>query len=213
MHHILSDALPGMETRYRTNLINSLSGFKSLNLVGTHSSTKQTNLAVFSQVFHIGADPALLGLLVRPHTVPRHTLENIQETGDFTLNHIREEFMLQAHHTSARWEESEFSACHLTPWYSGHLSAPYVAEANVRIGLRLQETTPLACNNTVLLIGSVEEIWLPTGCLLADGFVDLQKAGSLTCSGLDSYHKVYKGMRLSYAKPHALPKVLNQNPL
>jgi hypothetical protein len=38
-----------------------------------------------------------------------------------------------------------------------------------------------------------------------DGFVDLEKAGTLTCSGLDSYHKTARIARLSYAKPDQVP--------
>ena len=35
-----------------------------------------------------------------------------------------------------------------------------------------------------------------------DGFVDIEKANSITCSGLDSYHKTIQLDRLSYAKPN-----------
>ena len=36
--------------------------------------------------------------------------------------------------------------------------------------------------------------------VLEDGFVDIEKAGSMTVSGLDSYHKTNRIARLSYAK-------------
>lgn len=201
MKHFTAADLPGLEQRYRTNLINSITGFKPVSLVGTISRDGITNLAVFSQVFHIGADPALIGLLVRPHTTPRHTLENIERTGYFTLNHIRAEFLHEAHHTSARWNESEFYACGLSPWFSKKFKAPYVEEAQVRLGLKLEETHTLAINNTIMVIGSLQEIWLPENCLGADGFVDLEAAGSLTSSGLDAYHTTQKVARLPYAKP------------
>lgn len=208
MQHILSEAFPAMEQRYRANLLNCISGFKSLHLVGTINLNKQTNLAPFSQVMHIGADPALIGLLVRPHTVSRHTLENILETSVFTLNNVREDFLLQSHHTSARWDESEFKECRLTPWYSTRLTAPYVAEANVRIGLKLVETHTLKTNKTVLVVGAVQEIMFPRNCLMADGYLDMEKAGSLTSLGLDSYHHTQALARLSYAKPDRLPSLL-----
>ena len=35
----------------------------------------------------------------------------------------------------------------------------------------------------------------------ADGFIDLEKANTVTCSGLDSYHTTSRLARLSYAKP------------
>ena len=46
-----------MEDRKRIALINSLSGFKSLNLIGTINNQGQTNLAIFNSVVHIGANP------------------------------------------------------------------------------------------------------------------------------------------------------------
>ncbi|WP_224994578.1 flavin reductase family protein [Cesiribacter sp. SM1] len=208
MEHIIAADLPNLEQGYRRNLINSITGFKSVSLVGTINRSGITNLAVFSQIFHLGADPALIGVLVRPQTTPRHTLMNMEETGYFTINHIRQDFLYQAHHTSARWDHSEFHACRLTPWYSKGMKAPYVAEANIRIGLQLAETQTLAINKTVLVIGAIEEIWVPENCLGADGFVDLEEAGSLTCSGLDSYHSTKKVARLTYAKPANIPRLL-----
>jgi len=77
LRHIDRDAIATMEKGYRTNFINSLSGFKSLNMVGTINPEGKTNLAVFSQVFHLGANPALMGMIVRPDSVPRHTLTNM----------------------------------------------------------------------------------------------------------------------------------------
>ena len=79
----------------RMNLINSLSGFKSVNLIGTINSLDDDavpNLSLFSSALHIGADPALMGILFRPVVADgktsRHTYENIQKTGYFTVNHV-----------------------------------------------------------------------------------------------------------------------------
>jgi flavin reductase (DIM6/NTAB) family NADH-FMN oxidoreductase RutF len=190
-----------MEKQFRTNLINSLSGFKSVCLVGTQNKDGITNLAIFSQVFHIGANPALMGMLVRPDSVRRDTLTNLQETGYFTLNHIRANFFKQAHQTAARYEVSEFEAVGLTPLYSEFVKAPYVAESHVRIGLSFAERHNLAINSTVLIIGKVEEVFAPANCITADGYLDIEKAGTITCSSLDSYHTTHRLARLSYAKP------------
>lgn len=42
----------------------------------------------------------------------------------------------------------------------------------------------------------------PESCYNEDGFVSIEKANSITCSGLDSYHKTFQLDRLSYAKPN-----------
>lgn len=190
-----------MEKQFRTNFINSLSGFKSANLIGTVSKEGITNLAIFSQVFHVGANPALMGVLVRPDSARRHTLENIEATGFFTLNHIREDFYKQAHQTSARYAVSEFDACGFTPVVGDMHPAPYVEEAHIRIGLSLAEKHILAINGTILVIGKVVETIIREDCISDDGYIDIEKAGSITCSSLDSYHTTQRLGRLPYAKP------------
>ncbi|MEM6844112.1 MAG: flavin reductase [Bacteroidota bacterium] len=190
-----------LDKRFRTNLINSLTGFKSVSLIGSISSEGSTNLAVFSQIIHVGANPPLIGILFRPHTVPRHTLENILATTSFTINHIRSSFVGKAHHTSARWDRSEFEACDLTPEYLVDFSAPFIFEAWVKIGLSYVEHYTLKCNETVFLVGEIQKILVPDDALGSDGFIDLVKAGTMTCSGLDAYHEVYETTRFAYAKP------------
>ncbi len=199
--HYLASDFEGFEKQFRTNFINSLSGFKSVNLVGTVSQEGITNVAIFSQVFHIGANPALMGLLVRPDTVRRHTLENIESVGYFTLNHVHSRFYKQAHQTSARYQVSEFEACGLTPEFSSLHPAPYVAESHIKIGLALAEKHYLTINGTILVIGKVIETFVPLDCIMPDGYIDIEKAESITCSSLDSYHITQRLSRLSYAKP------------
>lgn len=190
-----------LERFFRTNLINSLTGFKSVALIGTRNEAGQENLAIFSQIIHVGANPPLMGVLFRPDTVARHTLENIRSTHAFTINHIRPEFVKQAHHTAARWEASEFAACDLTPEYDNAFPAPFVGEAQVKMGLRVVEEQQLI-NETVLVVGEIQQLHVPDDCLGGDGFVDLERAESVTCSGLDAYHTTQKLVRLSYAKPN-----------
>jgi flavin reductase (DIM6/NTAB) family NADH-FMN oxidoreductase RutF len=204
MHIITFTAsdIAGMERFYRANLINSLSGFKSANLVGTVSGVGETNLAIFSQVFHVGANPPLIGMLVRPDSVERHTLRNLLDTGYFTLNHVHESFYRQAHQTSARYEVSEFEACGFTAQFTNTLPAPYVAEAQVKIGLQLAQRTDITLNGTILIIGQILEVVMPEDCLLGDGYLDIEKAGTITASALDGYHSTQQLSRLAYAKPN-----------
>ncbi|MFT6737257.1 MAG: flavin reductase (DIM6/NTAB) family NADH-FMN oxidoreductase RutF, partial [Kangiellaceae bacterium] len=67
-------AILDLPQRTRANFINSLSGFKSANLIGTQSIEGVNNLSMVSSVFHVGANPPLIGMLIRPHTVKRDTL-------------------------------------------------------------------------------------------------------------------------------------------
>lgn len=197
-----------LERFFRTNLINSVTGFKSVALIGTVSEAGQENLAIFSQIIHVGANPPLLGILFRPDKVERHTLENVRSTQTFTVNHIRPGFVKQAHHTAARWEVSEFAACNLAPEYKDEFPSPFVGEALVKMGLKFVEEQQLI-NETILVVGEVQQLYVPEDCLGDDGFVDLENAQSVTCSGLDSYHTTQKIVRLSYAKPDQPLKEIN----
>lgn len=202
--HISSNAIMAMEKQERVHFINSLGGFKSVALVGTIDNKGKTNLAVFSSLIHIGANPALIALIFRPSPPERNTLSNIIETGFYTLNHINEKIYQQAHQTSARYEKevSEFDETGLTPEYKNNFRAPFVKESLVQIGMAFREKIDITINNTIMVIGEIVEVYFPENCLCKDGFIDLEKANSITCSGLDSYHKTIQLDRLSYAKPY-----------
>jgi flavin reductase (DIM6/NTAB) family NADH-FMN oxidoreductase RutF len=206
----LQDIL-SFEQRYRATFINSIGGFKSVALIGTKNSSGQTNLAIFNSLVHIGANPPLLGFIVRPDSVERHTLENILETNFFTVNHITENFYLKAHQTSARYPRniSEFEASGLTEYYRDDFHAPFVEQSPVQIAVEFQQKTDLTINGTILIIGLIKFIRIPQVSLSADGFVDLNKSGTITCVGLDAYYKTDMLSRLSYAKPDKHPTPIN----
>jgi flavin reductase (DIM6/NTAB) family NADH-FMN oxidoreductase RutF len=196
------------EKLFRTNFVNSLSGFKSSSLIGTISKEGKTNLAIFSSVIHVGANPPLIGLLMRPVSVERHTYNNIKETDYFTINHINKDIFKQAHQTSARYEKdiSEFDTCGLTPEFTERIKAPYVKESKIKIGLKFVEEQEIKSNGTVFIVGEIVEVILPDDFVLSDGFIDVEKAGTIAISSLDSYHETKKIARLSYAKPGIEPK-------
>jgi hypothetical protein len=66
--------------------------------------------------------------------------------------------------------------------------------------VQFKERINITTNNTVLVIGQITQVYFPNNCLCDDGFLDIEKAESITCSGLDSYHKTERLARLSYAK-------------
>lgn len=191
------------ERLYRTAFVNSLSGFKGANLIGTISKVNKTNLAMFNSVIHVGANPPALGFLMRPVSVERHTYNNLRETGFFTVNHINKSIFKKAHQTSARYEKeiSEFDECGLTAEYSKSFPAPYVKESVVKIGLNYIEEYEIKYNGTIFIVGEISEIILPKDIIEKDGLVNIEKAGTVAISGLDTYHKTKKIARLSYAKP------------
>lgn len=193
----------GMDRRFRTQLINSMPGVKALNLVGTRDVNGQENLAVFNSIFHVGANPPYLGMIVRPDSVDRHTWQNIQATGSYTLNAVGADFYRKAHQTSARYEKhiSEFDAVGLNSEYRDGVMSPFVAESAIKIGLELQEFQRVECNGTLIVIGNVTYVEINESLIAEDGSVDLVKAQSVGSIGLDGYVDLSWIDRLSYAKP------------
>lgn len=190
----------------RLTLINTITGFKSGNLVGTVNADGLPNLAIFSSAVHIGSEPPLIGIVTRP-IVPdgkttRHTYDNLKKSGFFTLNHVHTGMIRQAHQTSASYPEnvSEFEAVGLTPQYLGLGNTPYVAESRIKMGLEYVEEYAIQANQTILIIGKVLELILPDDCLDDQGNLNLNQAETVAVSGLDTYHAPQFLDRLAYAR-------------
>lgn len=197
-----SQGLKQLDTRFRAHLINSLSGFKSANLIGTVDGNEQTNLSIVSSVVHLGANPPLIGMVMRPNSVPRHSFENLLETEIFTVNQVSSDFYQAAHQTSARYDKSqcEFHAVGLTPQYFDGFDAPFVAESELKYAVRLVEVKHIEVNSTEFVIGEIVLLYVNDKAIKADGFVDIETLNTVAVSGLDSYHTTKRLERLSYAK-------------
>lgn len=198
------------DRRWRATFVNSLSGFKSAALLGTRSAVGLENVSIFSQILHLGAAPALLGIVFRPDSVERHTLSNLRDTKQATLNLIPSEHAAAAHQTSARYSEelSEFKGAGLTPVYLNGFESPFVRECPVRAALSLAEEHLLSINGTILVICKLLWAEVPAEITHADGYVDLGRAGILTTNGLDAYHSTKLLGRYAYAKADQAPRLL-----
>lgn len=191
------------EKKYRIKLINSLAGIRQVSLIGTKSKKGQENLAIFNSLIHLGSDPALFGLITRPSSVDRHTLTNILEVGTYTINFMHKSFAKQAHQTSARYpkEVSEFYAVNLTPEYREDGGIPFVKEAEIKIQMKLESVLDIEINNTKMVIGSIEQFYLPATRLAEDGLVKIDDL--LLSGGLDAYYEPYFLQQFEYAKPNS----------
>jgi flavin reductase (DIM6/NTAB) family NADH-FMN oxidoreductase RutF len=204
MKHISLTDIQNWSRFYRVNFINSLSGFKSASLIGTVDANGQTNLAIFSNIIHLGADPALIAFQNRPKEAAPHTIANIEATGVYTINHIQENFIAQAHQTSAKYpaDVSEFAATGLTEQFISNIKAPFVAESNIKYALKLVEVLPIQHNGTFLVIGAVTDVLINETLIEADGFIAAHKNNSICSLGIDGYYTTTLLDRFSYAKPY-----------
>ena len=192
-----------LEQRYRTAFINSLAGFRQAVLVGTKSADGNTNLAIFNSLIHLGANPALFGLISRPDSVPRDTLQNILDTKVYTLNYVTSAQYEKAHQTSARYDNgiSEFEKVEFKEQYQPSFYAPFVEDAVVKIALQLEDCIPIPLNGTILIIGSIQQVEIDAALVETDGYVALSDADVLISQGLDAYFVSKSIGRLPYAKP------------
>lgn len=206
MTHFNTDDFSQMHHLYRINLINSCSGYKSANLIGTKSVDGITNVAIFSSVTHIGSNPALLGFFLRPTTVIRNTYNNIKETGVFTINHVHESILEDAHHTSAKYDSdiSEFEMTNLIEQYKDSFSAPFVKDAPIQLAMTYVEEYDIKSNNTILLIGQIKDLYIKDNLLQNDGFINLSEANVAAINGLDGYTIPKLKNRFEYQRPKKL---------
>lgn len=192
-----------LEHLYKINLINSCAGYKSANLIATKSRNCRTNVAIFSSITYIGSAPPLLGFFLRPTTVLRNTYENIKATGYYTINHIYNDILKDAHHTSAKYDRniSEFDMTGLETAYKDDFYAPFVKNCPVQLAMKYVEEYTIKSNSTILVIGEIQGLYVEDHLLEKDGFINLSKGKVATINGLDGYAIPNLKERFEYQKP------------
>ena len=207
--HLSRKEIEELDRIKRLNLINSITGIKPANLIGTKSKNGHTNLAIFSSIVHLGSNPPLIGFISRPTgEVPRHTIENILETEYYTINHVIVDDVKKAHYTSAKFErdESEFSNCSFEEEYVNDFYAPFVKGSQIKIGVKLVDQLHIKQNGTILFIGEIMMISAPDDVISDEGYIDLGEAKSAGISGLNSYYNLSKIDSFPYARVHEIPE-------
>ena len=197
------DDIQNLEKIYKINLINSCSGFKSANLLGSVSEEGISNVAVFSSVTHLGSKPPTLGFILRPTTVPRDTYKNIKDSGIFTINHIHQDIIEDAHHTSAKYpkEVSEFDMTGLEEEFKGNFKAPFVKGAPVQMSMKFIEEVYVPSNDVMLIVSQIQELYIDDALLQEDGLINLSKGSIAAINGLDTYAIPEFNKQLSYQRP------------
>jgi flavin reductase (DIM6/NTAB) family NADH-FMN oxidoreductase RutF len=172
-----------------------------VHLIGTQNRKGITNLGVFSNVVHIGANPPLIGIIFRPAAdVPRNSLQNILLTQQYTLNAIGPHMLPNAHLASAKlpMNESEFDLCELTPSYREDWEAPFVEESPIQIALSLQEIVPIKANNTQLVIGRVQHVFIHPDFVPKNGRINFEEVNAMATTGLNTYYALKKVKEYPY---------------
>jgi len=169
-----------MQEEFRVNFINSLSGFESSNLIGTFDGEGNPNLGVTSACFHLGADPALIGLAISPIHVEPQTIKNLIEQDFFTINHVDKSQYKnkEKEHLYFTHDFSDVNPNAFTEFYTGTSPAPYAAEALIKIGLKKKEVIPITETKSYILVGLIQEVLLDETLLGTDGRINAEQVES-----------------------------------
>ena len=200
--HYKKDKIKKLDRFYRSNLINSIVGIKQASLVGTLSSKRTTNLAIFSSGIHLGSNPALIGIFSRPNTKhPKQTMENILLNKQFTVNHVNLDTLKKSHATSYKFNKfiSEFSECNFKEKYIENFDAPFVNESEISIGLDYLNDYKIIENGVVMIIGEVKHIIIKnSNHLQENGEINFESSKSVGVSGNNTYYEIKKNNTLDY---------------
>lgn len=194
----------------RLNLINSCTGYKSANLIVTKSKSGLSNLAVFSSVTHIGSNPPMISFITRPLSVKRDTYNNLKEFPFFTINHVTESIIQDAHHTSASYDEtiSEFDKTNLIEEFKDNCEVGFVKNSPIQLYCKFINEYHIQENDTVLIIASIENLFFDKKLLHNDYWLQLDRAKVVTINGLDGYALPLLIDRFEYARPDKKTKSL-----
>lgn len=210
MKNFTKEEINQMDKIRRLNLINSCTGYKSANLIVTKSENGVSNVAIFSSVTHIGSNPPMISFITRPLSVKRDTYNNIKENGFFTVNHVTEEMIEDAHHTSASYDEtiSEFDKTDLVEEYKDDLKIAFVKNSPVQLYCKFLNEYHIIENDTMHIIASIENIYFEEKLLHKDNWLQLDRAKVVTINGLDGYALPLLKDRFAYAIPETKTKSL-----
>lgn len=193
-----------MHHKRRIKLVNGISGIQSANLIGTYSRSGRSNVQLYNSVMHLGNSHTFIGLVL-PSSEDTYT--NIKETGYYTVNHIHESFVENAHYTSADFASgvSKFDRCNLTEEYLFDFTAPFVGESKVKYGLKLKEEIKVNSCDTVILVGEIAELLIPDNCIDDKGYIRLDLLSDVGMEGSNSYYNLRRIKSLPAPRVDELP--------
>ena len=210
MKNFTKEEINEMDKIRRLNLINSCTGYKSANLIVTKSLSGIPNVAIFSSVTHIGSNPPMVSFITRPLSVKRDTYNNLKENGYFTINHITENMIEDAHHTSASYDQSisEFDKTNLIAEYKDNIEVPFVKGSPVQLYCKYLNEYHIVENDTIHIIASIENLFFEEKLLHKDNWLQLDRAKVVTINGLDGYALPLLKDRFAYARPDIKSKTM-----
>ena len=201
--HFTSEDWKISEGRYWSTLFNSISGPRSAVMIGTQDQSGIGNIGLFNSLVHLGANPPLLGFVLRPTSVSRNTYQNLISSGRYTLQHGTVDLLSKVHQTSAKYDatQDEFEEIGFEKTYINGFQAPFIQGLPISLGMEFREEHLIQTNNTRLIVGEVKHILINESLIEDDGYIDTSMADTILVSGLDAYHRHDRIKRMAHARP------------
>jgi flavin reductase (DIM6/NTAB) family NADH-FMN oxidoreductase RutF len=177
---------------------------RPIAFVSTISPDGQLNVAPFSYFNAITNQPPLLGISInRRKGLPKDTLRNIEQTGEFVVNTVDEPLAARMVQTSGDWPDDvdEFELTGLTPVPSDLIKPPRVGESPVSMECRRHRIIELG--STFFVVGEIVRAHVKDE-VMTNGRVDIEKLRPLARLGGDGYSVVREVIHI--ARPQVEPK-------
>lgn len=150
---------------------------RPIAFISTRGRDDSTNLAPFSFFNGVSSHPPVVSVAIgqKAGGVPKDTLRNIRDTGEFVVNMVTESIGASMHQASADYPHgiSEFAQVGLTPVPSVKVRAPRVAESPVSLECTLLQEVPIPDSTTSLILGRV--LWYHVADeIISDLTVDIE---------------------------------------
>ena len=141
------------------------------------------------------------------------TYKNILETHYFTVNHVTTDMIVDAHHTSANYDEgiSEFDKTNLDEVYHEGIAIPFVKNSPVQLLCKYLNEYQIKENNTIHIIASIETIFYDENLEQKENWLQLDKGNVVAINGLDGYCEPKLIDRFEYARPNIITKSAVKN--
>jgi flavin reductase (DIM6/NTAB) family NADH-FMN oxidoreductase RutF len=158
--------------------------------VSTVGADGSLNLAPFSFFNAVGGTPPTVMVSVGQRAgVPKDTLRNVQETGEFVVHIVNEELAERMNQTSGEWsyDVDEFELAGLTTLPSTNVRPLRVAEAPIAMECRLTQIVPVQDTHYTMVLGQVLRYHIREELLGPDMRVKAMQLRSIARLGGDEY--------------------------
>jgi len=147
-------------------------------MVSSMREGEKPNIITLAWAGTICSDPAMVSVSIRPS---RYSYDIIKETGEFVINLVTKDLTYACDYAGVKSgrDIDKFAELKLTPYVSGYMKTPAIAESPVNIYCKVDEIRPLGSHD--MFIATV------TGITVNDKYMDEKGAFRLDETGLMAY--------------------------